>query len=185
LSCLQLITVIVCVPAGYGCLFYNLKERKLMEFIYQYHVVIIGILFLCVIVFMTWLTHQEKQWVKNNYKKEDIVALGFGILCYGLDSDKGAPKKHKGFLLIHRGGVLFKSRFSNTLFDIPGKFIKKVYHGDFHKGAKLYQSAVKIDFLTSPESCDSEKTDTIAFKIAYPPQWIKIIGKTFIADTPQ
>ncbi len=151
-----------------------------MEFIYEYHVVIIGILFLCVIALMTGLTYRDKQWVKKNYKKQDIIALGFGILCYGLASDQGAPKKHKGFLLIHRGGVLFKARFSDVLFDIPGKFIQKVYHGDSHKGARLYQSAVKIDFLTSPNG--DKSLETIAFKMAYPPQWIKIIGKTFIED---
>ena len=87
-------------------------------------------------------------------------------------------KKHKGFLLIHRGGVVFKSRFSHILFDIPGDAIQKVYHGDSHKGSKLYQSAVKIDFLNAPKSGEME---TIAFKMAYPPQWIKIIGKTFLA----
>jgi len=149
-----------------------------MEFIYQYHVVIIGIFFLGVIALMTGLTQRDKKWVRKNYKREDIIALGFGIVCYGLDSEKGAPKKHKGFLLIHRGGVLFKGRFSDVLFDIPGKSIQKAYHGDSHKGAKLYQSAVKIDFLRAPENREIE---TIAFKMAYPPQWIKIIGKTFLA----
>jgi hypothetical protein len=154
-----------------------------MEFIYQYQVVIIAVFFLCVIAAMTWLTYRDKQWIKKNYKKEEIVALGFGITCYGLDSDSGAPKKHKGFLLIHQGGVLFKSRFSDTVFDIPGKAIQKTYHGNSHKGAKLYQSAVKIDFLASPASGGRENTETIAFKMAYPPQWIKIIGKTFIGES--
>ena len=153
-----------------------------MEFIYEHHVVIIGVFFLAVIAVMTGLTYRDKQWVRKNFKKQDIVALGFGIVCYGLDSEQGAPKKHKGFLLIHRNGVLFKSRFSDILFDIPGKSIQKAYHGDSHKGAKLYQSAVKIDFLTAPKSSDQEKIETIAFKMAYPPQWIKIIGKTFMAE---
>jgi hypothetical protein len=150
-----------------------------MEFIYQYHVVIIGIFFLCVIALMTGLTYRDKQWVRKNYKREDIIALGFGIICYGLESEKGAPKKHKGFLLIHRGGILFKGRFSDILFDIPGASIQKAYHGNFHKGAKLYQSAVKVDFLNTSENREIE---TIAFKMSYPPQWIKIIGKTFLAE---
>lgn len=153
-----------------------------MEFIYQYHVVIIGIFFLSVIAVMTGFTYRDKRWVRKNYKREEIVALGFGIVCYGLDSEQGAPKKHKGFLLIHKNGVLFKSRFSDILYDIPGNSIQKAYHGDSHKGAKLYQAAVKIDFLTAPESGDPETVETIAFKMAYPPQWIKIIGKTFMAE---
>jgi len=149
-----------------------------MEFFQQYHIVIIGCLFLCAITGMTWLTYKDKRWVRKNYKKEDIIALGFGITCYGLSSDQGAPKKHKGFLLIHRGGLLFKTRFSDIMFDIPGESIQKVYHANSHKGAKLYQSAVKIDFLTS-----GKITDTIAFKLAYPAQWIKIIEKTFTKES--
>ena len=115
----------------------------------------IGSLFLCILIGMTWLTYKEKRWIKKNYRKEDIIALGFGILCYGVSSDQGAPKKLKGFLLVHKGGLLFKSRFSNTLFDIPGKSIQKIYHADSHKGAKLYRLAVKIDFLTSQKKMDT------------------------------
>jgi hypothetical protein len=149
-----------------------------MEFIFQHHIVIIGVIFMTILLGMTWLTHQEKQWIKQHYKKEDIIALGFGITCYGLSSDEGKPKKNKGLLLVHKQGLLFKGRFSNTIFDIPAGAIKKVYHANEHKNTKLYQSAVMVDFLTT-----QRETDTIAFKLAYPPQWIKIIGKTFI-ETP-
>jgi len=146
-----------------------------MEFIQQYHIAIIGGLFLCGIIGMSWLTHTEKKWIKNTYKKEDIIALGFGVGCYGLSSDQGAPKRYTGFLLIHRGGILFKNRFSKTRFDIPAASIKKVYHATSHKGAKLFKAAVKVDFSSSPKHLD-----TIAFKLAYPPQWIDIIDKAFI-----
>jgi len=146
-----------------------------MIFLAQYHIIIIGCVFLTILMAMTWLTHREKKWVKKRYKKENIIALGFGIICYGLSSDKKAPKKHKGFLLVHKGGVLFKSRFSEKQFNIPGESIQKVYHDDIHKGARLYQSAVMVDFLPF-----GQDKDTIAFKLAYPPQWIKIIGKAFI-----
>jgi len=146
-----------------------------MEFFQEYHIVIIAIIFLICIVGTAFFAYREKKWVKNNYKKEDIIALGFGITCYGLASDQGKPKKDKGFLLIHRNGLLFKSRFSNIIFDIPGKSIQKAYHATTHKGTRLYHSAVKVDFSTSPKN-----HDTIAFKMAYPPQWIKIITKAFI-----
>lgn len=145
-----------------------------MEFIQQYHIVIIGSIFLCLIVGMTWLTWKDKQWVRQNYKKEDIIALGFGVTCFGASSDPGALKKHKGFLLVHKQGLLFKSRFSGPMYEIPGKFLKKVYHGNSHKGTRLYQSAILIDF-----SVAGKKTDTMAFKVSYPAQWIKIIEKTF------
>lgn len=149
-----------------------------MEFIQQYHIAIIGCLFLCGIIGMSWLTHKEKKWIKNTYKKEDIIALGFGVTCYGLSSDQGAPKTYRGFLLIHKGGLLFKNRFSNVRFDIPAESIKKAYHATSHKGARLYKSAVKVDFSSSPKSMD-----TIAFKLAYPPQWIEIIEKAFIKNS--
>ena len=154
-----------------------------MEFFQQYYIVIIGCLFLCALGAMTWLTHKEKKWVRNNYKKQDIIALGFGVICHGLSSDQGAPNHHKGFLLIHRHGLLFKSRFSNIKFDIPGESIQKVYHGNSHKGTRFYRSAVMIDFLPPMKTQDTKTMDTIAFKLSYPPQWIKIIGKTFINNS--
>lgn len=149
-----------------------------MEFLQQYHIAIIGGLFLCGIIGMSLLTHREKKWIKNTYKKEDIIALGFGITCYGLTSDLGPPKKYNGFLLVHKGGLLFKNRFSNIRFDIQAESIKKVYLSASHKGARLYKSAVKIDFSRLPKGMD-----TIAFKMAYPPQWIEIIEKTFIKSS--
>ena len=156
-----------------------------MDFFEQYHIIILGSCFLSILVGMTWLTSKDKKWVREHYKKEDIIALGFGVTCFGVSSDQGAPKKHKGFLLVHRGGLLFKSRFfgngfsrnmkAGTIFSINRESIQKVYHADSHKGARLYQSAVKIDFLTSVNI-----TDTIAFKVAYPSQWIKIIEKILL-----
>lgn len=149
-----------------------------MVFFQQYHIIIIGILFLGIIGYMTFLTWQEKKWIKKHYNKKDIIALGFGITCFGLSSNQGTPEKKKGFLLIHNKGMLFKSRFSNTLFDIPSASIRKVYHADSHKKTRLYQSAVKIDFAPSGKTID-----TIAFKVAYPDQWIKIIGKNFLTPS--
>ncbi|MBT3179196.1 MAG: hypothetical protein HN339_20005, partial [Desulfobacula sp.] len=69
-----------------------------MEFLQQNHILIIGCIFTIVVIGMTWLTHNEKKWIKSTYKKKDIIALGFGVTCYGLSSDQGAPKKYKGFL---------------------------------------------------------------------------------------
>ena len=148
-----------------------------MEFFQQYHIAIIGVLFLCGIIGMSWLTHTEKKWIRRTYQKEDIIALGFGVSCYGLASDQGAPKRYTGFLLIHRAGLLFKNRFSNIRFDIPGESIQKTYPSSSHKGAKLYKSAVKVDFSSSPNSMDS-----IAFKVSYPQQWIEIIDSAFIKE---
>lgn len=150
-----------------------------MEFFEQYHIVIIGIIFFGVLFGMAFLTYREKKWIKQHYKTEDIIALGFGIRCYGLSSVPGNPEKLKGFLLIHKGGLLFKSRFSDTRFEIPGDAIQKAYHSNMYKGARLFRSAVMIDYRVSPQ-----KSDTIAFKMAYPPQWIRIIGKTFMKAHP-
>lgn len=146
----------------------------MMEFIQQYYIVIIGVGFLCVLAAMSRLTWKDKQWVRQHYSKEDIIALGFGVTCFGVSSGPGGPERHKGFLLVHKNGLLFKGRFSGLAFDIPKETIQGVYHANSHKGKRLYQSAVKVDF-----SAPGKETDTIAFKVAYPAQWIKIIQKTF------
>jgi hypothetical protein len=153
-----------------------------MNFFEQYHIFIIGCLFLSVLLGMTFFTWREKQWVKKNYNKKDIIALGFGITCFGLSSDQGALKKYKGFLVVHNKGLMFKGRFSDIMFDIPVKSIKKVYHGDSHRETRLYQSAVKVDFLVRPEN-QGGTIDTIAFKVAYPAQWIKIVKKHLLQES--
>jgi hypothetical protein len=153
-----------------------------MNFFEQYHIFIIGCLFFSVLMSMTFFTWREKQWVKKKYNKKDIIALGFGITCFGLSSDHGSLNKYKGFLLVHKKGLLFKGRFSDIMFDIPVQSIKKVYHGNSHKKARLYQSAVKVDFLTQPEM-NSETIDTVAFKVAYPAQWIKIVEKHLLHES--
>ncbi len=147
-----------------------------MNFFVEHHILIIGCLFLGIISGMTYFTWREKRWVKKKYKKSDIIALGFGITCFGLSSDHGKLKKYKGFLVVHKNGLTFKGRFSDIEFDIPVKSIKKVYHGDSHREKRLYQSAVKVDFL-KPLEKQSNTLDTIAFKVAYPAQWIRIIEK--------
>lgn len=153
-----------------------------MNFFEQYHIFIIGCLLFSILISMTFFTWKEKQWVKKNYSKKDIIALGFGITCFGLSSDQEALKKYKGFLLVHKKGLIFKGRFSDIKFDIPIKSIKKVYHGDLHKKTRLYQSAVKVDFVDRTK-INSETIDTIAFKVAYPAQWIKIVKKHLLHES--
>ena len=114
----------------------HLKLFMEMSFFEQYHMVVIGCLFFSILMGMTFFNWQEKQWVKKHYSKDDIIALGFGITCLGLSSEKGGVKKYKGFLLIHKKGLLFKARFSDKKFDIPVKSIKKAYHDDSHKKKK-------------------------------------------------
>lgn len=146
-----------------------------MEVFEQYNIVIIGCLFMAVVAAMVFLTWRDKQWIRANFKKDQIIALGFGITCFGLASESGRVKKHRGFLLVHTKGLLFKTRFSNIRYDIPGKSITRVTHGDALKGSRLPGSAVMVHFL------DKNRADNIiAFKITYPPQWIKIIAKAFI-----
>ncbi len=162
-----------------------------MSFFEQYHIIIIGCLFLSILTGMTFFTWREKKWVKKHYHKQDIIALGFGITCFGLSSGQGAVKKYKGFLVVHKKGLLFKRRFSDVIFDIPIQSIKKVYHDDSHKETMLYQTAVKVDFLTIAEihgeapEIQNKIIDTIAFKVAYPAQWIKIVNKHLLKAKPE
>lgn len=146
-----------------------------MEWFEQYNIVIIGCLFMAVLAFMVFLTWKDKQWVKAHFTKDQIIALGFGITCFGLASESGSVKKHKGFFLVHSKGLLFKTRFTDTRYDIPGGTITKVSHGETHKNVGLPGSAVMVHFLDKNKS-----EDIIAFKMTYPPQWMKIIAKTFI-----
>jgi hypothetical protein len=59
--------------------------------------------------------------------------------------------------------------------EILGKSIVRIYHGRSHKGVDLHQSVIKVDFFN-----EKKERDTAAFRVPYPPQWIRAIEATLL-----
>jgi hypothetical protein len=131
---------------------------------------IIAFLFFGILGYISWIRWRDHRWIEKRFSGKDVVAISFGINYFGRTSEPGKPGRSSGFLLLLKDRVFYRSRFSELEVDIPGKSIRRVYHDTAHKGVDLHQSIMKIDF-----ELENGKTDSVAFKVPYPPQWIGAI----------
>lgn len=76
-------------------------------------------------------------------------------------------------LILLQSGLLYRTRFLGREFRIPKGKIRSVYVGKTHKGKKLYQYVMKVDFINREGG-----PDTAAFRVPYPQQWFSAIGRT-------
>ena len=103
------------------------------------------------------------------------MVLSFGVGCFGRALETGPPVRRSGFLLLLPDRLFFRNRSGRIELDIPGGRIARVYHDRTHKGVDLNQSVIKLDFLT-----ETGQEDAVAFRVPYPPQWIRAIGTTLL-----
>lgn len=141
-----------------------------MELIKEQQWIFIAIIFFGIIIFISLKRWVDQQWIEKKFSKINVRVVSFGVTYYGKLSDPGAPPKHIGFLVLLKNGLCFRSRWRKVEIFVPASKIVAVYHDVTHKGTELYQSVVKVDFLS-----DKGERDSIAFKVPYPPQWILAI----------
>ncbi|NNF98813.1 MAG: hypothetical protein HKM93_05505 [Desulfobacteraceae bacterium] len=146
-----------------------------MNTIIQQQWLIIGIVFFGIVFYISLIRYRDKRWIDKRFGSDTVRAMSFGVNYFGRATEKGAPRKSSGFLLLLSDRLFFRSRLARLELDIPAKSIQRVYHGSDHKGVDLHQSVMKIDFLTV-----DHRQDTAAFKVPYPPQWISAIRNTLI-----
>jgi hypothetical protein len=136
--------------------------------------IFVALVFLGIIFYLAWSRRQERRWISRHYRKDQIIAVSFGVTFFGRATDEGAILQSKGFLLLLADRLVFRSRFNRLLLEIPAARSVNVYHDRVHKNIDLHQSLVKVDFFTP-----NQVKDTAAFKVPYPPQWIGAIRKAF------
>lgn len=127
---------------------------------------------------------RDKRWISRRFQPSEVVIVSFGVTFYGRESDPGRLKTYTGVLLLLKSGLLIRTRFRGKEFKIPKEAIRSVYVGKNHKGKKLYQYVMKIDFTNRQGELDSS-----AFRVPYPKQWMAAIERTLeikpIMDIPE
>ena len=129
---------------------------------------IIALAFFGIIAYIAWIRWRDRRWIDEHFGSHKILAMSFGVNYFGSATEPGGPRKSSGFLLLLPDRLFYRSRLKKLELEIPAAGIARVYHDRTHKGVDLHQSLVKIDFINS----DNER-DTAAFKVPYPPQWIR------------
>ena len=140
------------------------------KFIVGQQWLLIALIFFGVILYFSWRRWQDQKFIDACFGKDRLLALSFGVGCFGRAGQSGAPRRRNGFLVLLPDALFFRSHSGNVEVKVPVAAIVRVYHGRSHKGVELRQSLVKVDFIA-----ERDRRDTLAFKVPYPPQWIRAI----------
>ena len=140
------------------------------EFLSQQQWIIIAFIFFGIIFYIAWIRWRDRKYIERRFSGNPVLAMSFGVNYFGRATEKGAPRRNSGFLLLLSDRLFYRSRFAKVELEVPVAQIARVYHDRSHKGVNLHLSVVKIDFLT-----DQNEKDCAAFKVPYPPQWIAAI----------
>lgn len=127
----------------------------------------IALLFFGLVGFIAWIRWRDQRWIEKTYGRENVLAMSFGVNFFGLESEPGKPKSKTGFLLLTKDKIVFKSRYSKLLVEISGESVRRIYPDNSHKGFQLHQSVLIVEFIGQ-----QSKTDSMALRVPYPPQWI-------------
>ena len=130
----------------------------------------IAIIFLGIIGYVFWIRRQDQKWIEKRFGGSNILVMSFGVNFFGTASESGKLCKSSGFLLLLSDRLFFRSRMTKREFEIMGSRITGVTHGNSIRGIELNQSVMKITFID-----DLKRKDTAAFRVPYPPQWIRAI----------
>ncbi|MCF8040231.1 MAG: hypothetical protein K9K79_13035 [Desulfohalobiaceae bacterium] len=149
-----------------------------MNFLGDQQWLIIALVFFGIIAYIAWIRWRDRQWINRRFAPETIKAMSFGVNYFGLVSEPGSPRRSSGFLILLKDRLFYRSRLKKLELEIPGSAIFHVDHDRGHKGVNLHQSVVRVFFVNN-----SQEKDCAAFKLPYPPQWIKAIENSFLANT--
>jgi hypothetical protein len=133
--------------------------------------------FLAYIAIIRWL---DRKWIDERFGSRNLKAMSFGVNYFGRAAEPGKPRRSSGFLLLLPDCLFYRSRIKKIELKIPANRIARVYHERTHKGIDLHMSLVKIDFLNA-----DDQRDTAAFKVPYPPQWIRAIETSLLKTSAE
>lgn len=145
-----------------------------MDILLQPKWMVILLVALGVLGAFAWQRWRERNWIAQRFGWESVVTCSFGVRYFGTAREPGGPRRLNGVLLLTVDRIFFRNHRTGLELDVPGSRIIRIYHGVRHKEVDLNQSVVKIDFLNY-----RDEEDTAAFKVPYPPQWIKAVAVAF------
>lgn len=145
----------------------------------KYYLIFFGVLFLGFLIYSRIKRQQDQAWIKNRFPGVRPVIVSFGVKYFGQESDPGPVKSRTGFLLLFPDQLFFKSN-QGLEWSASAEAVTGVDHDTVHKGRDLKQSIMVVDFLNQ-----ETQPDRVAFRVPYPPQWIKAINRFLVVRRPK
>jgi len=137
--------------------------------------IIIAFAFFGIIGYISYIRWRDKRWIAQRFGSHRVIAMSFGVNYFGKASEPGKPSKSSGFLLLLPDRIFYRSRVRGLELEIRGNKVIRVYHDKIHKGYDLHQSVIKLEFYG-----EKGEKDCVAFRVPYPPQWIRAIEDTLL-----
>lgn len=141
----------------------------------KYYLIFFGVLFFGFLIYSRIKRQQDQAWIKSRFSGVRPIIVSFGVKYFGLASDHGPIKSSSGFLLIFPDLLFFKSN-KGLEWSASAEAVTGVDHDTNHRGRDLKQSIMVVDFI-NPEA----QPDRAAFRVPYPPQWIKAIDRFLVS----
>ena len=141
----------------------------------KYYLIVFGVLFFGFLVYSRIKRQQDLAWINNRFPGPSPIITSFGVKFFGAASDSGPVKAQPGFLLLFPDLLFFRSS-KGLEWSATAQAVSGVDHDTGHKGRDLKQSVMVVDFL-GPDG----QPDRVAFRVPYPPQWIKAIDRYLVA----
>jgi hypothetical protein len=129
---------------------------------------------------VAWRRWRDRRWIDGRFGAGRVRMQSFGVGCFGLASQPGPPRRTRGFLLLLPDRLFFRSPWSGREIDIPLGRITAVVPDHRHKGVELNQSIIVIEFTSA-----DGRPDSVAFRLPYPPQWVRAIERQRNSRTRQ
>jgi len=136
---------------------------------------IIALIFFGFLAYAALIRRKDERYIERRFGKDRPRAMSFGVNYFGRSSEPGGPLRSSGFLVLLPDRLFYRSRLTGLELEIPGDRIAGVGHDRRHKGADLHQSVMIIEFKNK-----NDEVDRAAFKVPYPPQWIRAIEATLL-----
>ena len=140
----------------------------------------IALIFFGIIGYIAFIRWRDRKWIESRFSGQKILAMSFGVNYFGRASEPGKPRKSSGVLLLLTDRIFYRSRTARLELEIIGENIARVYPDSSIKGYNLHQSVMKVDFINEKAARDSA-----AFKVPYPPQWIRAIENSLLSKAPE
>jgi hypothetical protein len=139
---------------------------------------VLAILFFAFLVYSRLRRKRELEWIEERFGGEQPVIASFGITFFGSETDPGPVRKKRGFLLLYTHRIFFRSR-AGLEWEVAADKVTGVDHGTSIKGHELNQSVMLVDYVNQ-----EGRPDRAAFRVPYPPQWIRAIKTTHLGLEP-
>jgi hypothetical protein len=140
--------------------------------------ILIALLFLGFLLYSRTRRRKDLAWIKRRFPGQEPVVTSFRVIFWGQEPSPSPVRKRTGVLLLLPDRIFFRGG-GGYEWEVSGPQVTGVDHDSAINGENLNQSVMIVQF-----DDQNGQATRAAFRVPYPPQWMKAIEVTLI-NQPQ